>query len=168
VALLVVNEVGAWEWEKVCCEMMLAERERCLQIVEGGDYPRQRDVYFRADKRPTKHDQCPHGLTMKEDCSLCEAEAIRNGYSPAAPISGEELAALIDQHFGHEAQPHVEAGNAVLQQVIAEGQAKTEAMEWADTLRELARTDRDAEGRVEEHDAWRAADFIERHVGERS
>jgi hypothetical protein len=49
------------------------ERELCgaLEAVTGASYPRPVGKSWFPDSRPSKHDQCVHGVWMYETCDGC-------------------------------------------------------------------------------------------------
>lgn len=49
--------------------------EAAGMIEEGVDRPAYEA--WRDDGKPSKHDRCPHGVVMYEDCEACCAAAIR-------------------------------------------------------------------------------------------
>lgn len=51
-----------------------AERDRLrdgIQAFLDGDVQRPVATVFRADGKPSKHDTCPHGVPMYEECEGC-------------------------------------------------------------------------------------------------
>lgn len=52
---------------------MGSEREaiNALRTILDGNYPRQIGRHWNPDKRPSKHDQCTHGIWMYETCEGC-------------------------------------------------------------------------------------------------
>lgn len=57
---------------------VLAERERCANLIEQG-FSRVSAERWRDDGKPSKNDLCAHKRYMYEDCELCAAIAIREG-----------------------------------------------------------------------------------------
>lgn len=58
-----------------------ALRETLAKIVTG-DYPRTVAHYWRADQKPSKHDQCEHGLSMWQVCENCLDAFVEQTLSP--------------------------------------------------------------------------------------
>ncbi|MEH3121131.1 MAG: hypothetical protein PGN16_03985 [Sphingomonas phyllosphaerae] len=50
--------------------------EEALEAIRDGDVPRPVHCHWRADGKPSKLDECKHGVTMSEDCAGCTAEFI--------------------------------------------------------------------------------------------
>jgi hypothetical protein len=42
-----------------------------LRAILSGDYPRPIGKYWNPDKRPSKHNQCTHGIWLYEPCEGC-------------------------------------------------------------------------------------------------
>lgn len=42
-----------------------------MKRISEGDWPRQRAKIYRQDGQFSKHDECPHGRRMWEDCDEC-------------------------------------------------------------------------------------------------
>lgn len=69
------SETGEWCAEAAAeIERLTAENEKlrgALGKVLSGDVPRERYIPHRDDGKPSRYDQCQHGLTMREDCPNC-------------------------------------------------------------------------------------------------
>lgn len=49
----------------------LAEARQALAAIRDGDVPREAAAIYRTDGKPSKHDQCEHGVWHYEDCGSC-------------------------------------------------------------------------------------------------
>lgn len=57
------------------------EEERlraALERISTGDVPRTHVIIYRDDGEHSKHDRCPHGRRMYEDCDECVSEFARS------------------------------------------------------------------------------------------
>ncbi len=43
-------------------------------FLDGSPETMPRETIYRADGVPSKHDQCPHGMRMYEECGNCADE----------------------------------------------------------------------------------------------
>lgn len=50
--------------------------EEALEAIRDGDVPRPVHCQWRADGKPSKLDECKHGVTMSEDCAGCINEFV--------------------------------------------------------------------------------------------
>jgi len=71
-----IERVGLVGREAVV-EAVLAEREACAALIEEGFERIVGESYADDPNVRSKHDKCPHGRYMYEDCEQCCADAIR-------------------------------------------------------------------------------------------
>lgn len=59
-------------------EELIARLRETLQNIADGDVPRIHATPWFPDGRRSKHDKCPHGRWMYEDCDECTSEYARD------------------------------------------------------------------------------------------
>lgn len=64
--------------------LQLSERTAALTKIAEGDEPRPVGKHWFPDGRPSKHDQCTHGVWMYEACGNCIAEFARKSLGERA------------------------------------------------------------------------------------
>jgi hypothetical protein len=56
---------------------LIEKLEAALRAIGDLDIPRPVAIPYRDDGRPSKHDRCPHGGWMYDECAHCVADYAR-------------------------------------------------------------------------------------------
>lgn len=75
---MTAREVAAMTWQDA------------LKKIAEGDWPREHATIYRDDGKHSKHDLCPHGRRIYEDCDECVCAFARSVLDTPHPIEGKE------------------------------------------------------------------------------
>lgn len=69
--------IDMWREEAWRIDAKLRKAEAALRAIADLDIPRPVAVSYRGDGKPSKHDRCPHGGWMYDECAHCVADFAR-------------------------------------------------------------------------------------------